>query len=257
MADRGRRPAAHQRIEAHLRHLLTTAQPGDRFPGDRELSEQFAVSRMTARQAVAKLVGEGWLYRISGSGTFVAAHRVHRRIDRLLSFAEHMRRHGMQASAQVLTAQIRPGTDDENNDLGQGLGAEVCQLEQVLSGDGTPIALESCRIARDCAGVLDADLEGESLFEELDAIGRGPARSMGTLRAEAASADVARRLDIAIGQALLVQRLRLLDDEDRPVLLSVTRFVGERFILDVDQTRHEYVDPAERAREPSYDVTSL
>ncbi|MFC0674440.1 GntR family transcriptional regulator [Brachybacterium hainanense] len=254
-ASRG--PAAHERIEAHLRSLVRAASPGDRMPGDRELSEQFGVSRMTARQAVGKLVAEGRLHRVTGSGTFVSAHRVHRRIDRLLSFAEHMRRHGMGASARVLEARLRPGTDGENADLGQAPGAEVCVLRRVLLGDGSPIAIESCLIAADCADVLAADLEHGSLYATLDELGRGPARSMGTLRAESADAAAARLLEVALGQALLVQRLRILDAQDRPVLLVATRYVGERFILDVDQSRHEYADPAQREREPHYDVPSL
>ncbi|WP_114854364.1 GntR family transcriptional regulator [Brachybacterium sp. YJGR34] len=252
-----RRPAAHRRIEAHLRALLEGAAPGDRMPGDRELSEQFAVSRMTARQAVATLVAEGRLHRIAGSGTFVSAHRVHRRSDRLLSFGEHMRRQGLAASARLLTAHLRPGTAEENRELGQERGAMVCEVERVLCGDGVPIARESCRIAGDCARVLETDLETGSLFTALDALGRGPARSMGTLRAASATADTARLLEVAVGQALLVQHLRLLDAEERPVLLSATSFVGERFVLDVDQLRHEYADPAERALEPSYEVRGL
>ena len=44
---------------------------GDRIPAERELAEQFGVSRMTLRQAIQTLVDEGLLERHIGAGTFV------------------------------------------------------------------------------------------------------------------------------------------------------------------------------------------
>ncbi|MGL5746368.1 MAG: GntR family transcriptional regulator, partial [Weissella cibaria] len=42
--------------------------PGDKIPAERELAEQFGVSRMTLRQAVMMLVDEGILERRVGPG---------------------------------------------------------------------------------------------------------------------------------------------------------------------------------------------
>ena len=49
---------------------------GERLPSERDLAEQFEVSRMTLRQAVSLLVEEGVLERRVGSGTFVSSTRV-------------------------------------------------------------------------------------------------------------------------------------------------------------------------------------
>jgi ABC-type glycerol-3-phosphate transport system substrate-binding protein len=48
--------------------------PGSRLPPERELSRQFGVSRHTVREAIAELEREGIVYRVQGSGTYVA-HR--------------------------------------------------------------------------------------------------------------------------------------------------------------------------------------
>ena len=43
------------------------------IPSERELAEQFNVSRITAKSAVLGLVNEGYLYRHRGKGTFVGS----------------------------------------------------------------------------------------------------------------------------------------------------------------------------------------
>ena len=50
---------------------LTELAPGDRIPTEQELCEQYQVSRITVRQAIASLVREGVLARQRGRGTYV------------------------------------------------------------------------------------------------------------------------------------------------------------------------------------------
>lgn len=44
---------------------------GEKIYSENQLAEKFNVSRQTVRQAIGDLVGEGWLYRKQGRGTFV------------------------------------------------------------------------------------------------------------------------------------------------------------------------------------------
>ncbi|NEE02437.1 GntR family transcriptional regulator [Phytoactinopolyspora halotolerans] len=249
--------SAHQTIELHLRELIAAASPGDRLPGDKDLSEQFGVSRMTARQAVSNLVGEGRVYRIRGSGTYVANDAVHRRVTRFLSFTEHMHRHGRRPSARVLETGSRVGTRQENHDLDQGVNGQIYYLTWVLLGDDIPIALEEVLLPAVCAEVLDTDLSSGSLHPALAAIGHEPVRAQGTLTAASAAQDVARLLEVPTGAALLVQQQIVREASGTPVQLAATRYVGERMVFDIDQEKHSYADPHERRREPFYGVASM
>jgi DNA-binding LacI/PurR family transcriptional regulator len=49
--------------------------PDARVPSENELSREYGVSRMSARQALTNLVGKNLLYRIAGKGTFVSSTR--------------------------------------------------------------------------------------------------------------------------------------------------------------------------------------
>lgn len=65
----------YMQVAAAMRRWIEFGQwqPGDRIPSLPELQEEFAVARVTIRQAVEILEQEGLLRRVQGTGTFVAS----------------------------------------------------------------------------------------------------------------------------------------------------------------------------------------
>jgi GntR family transcriptional regulator, transcriptional repressor for pyruvate dehydrogenase complex len=63
------------RVAAQMLETITSRdlQPGDRLPTERELSQQFAVSRTVIREAVRSLVGKGIIDARAGRGLRVTA----------------------------------------------------------------------------------------------------------------------------------------------------------------------------------------
>jgi DNA-binding transcriptional regulator YhcF (GntR family) len=110
-------------IEQALRARIADLKPDSPLPSDAMLCEEFGVSRMTARNAVQRLVQEGIVYRVPGRGTFVAEPPVHRQAGNLLSFTEEMRRRGLDPRSEVVEHVLRPAGGDE---------ARRLELEQVL-----------------------------------------------------------------------------------------------------------------------------
>lgn len=64
----------HEQLKAEIVRWIDEGayKPNDRLPTEHELVERFELSRQTVRQAIGALVQEGRLYRIQGSGTYVA-----------------------------------------------------------------------------------------------------------------------------------------------------------------------------------------
>jgi DNA-binding GntR family transcriptional regulator len=221
-------------IEQVLRERIDRLRPGDRLPSDAMLCEEFAVSRMTARNAVARLAQEGLVQRVPGRGTFVAEPTDHRQADRLLSFSEEMRRRGRHATADLLGLAERRADEHEAERLRLGGALDVIVLERLRRADGEPIALERAVLPAAAApAIRPVDWTEASLHAVLHGAGIHPCVGHATITAQAASAADARHLGVPRNSALLVEERLILDGRGAPVELTETRYVGARYGLDV------------------------
>ena len=221
-------------IEQALRARVAKLAPGDPLPSDAELCDEFGVSRMTARNAMAPLVQAGIVQRIPGRGTFVAQQPVHRQAGSLISFSDEMRRRGRRPSSRLLTRGRRAGTGAETVSLGLRSGSTVAELVRLRLADDEPIAIEASAFAPSLAAVLEgADLEGGSLFDTLVGAGHVPTAGRASLVAEAATATDARHLRIKRGGPLLVERRLIFDQSGRPLELTESRYAADRYALEV------------------------
>jgi GntR family transcriptional regulator, arabinose operon transcriptional repressor len=69
------RQPLYLQIQEHFKQLIYSGalEENDKFPTEKQLMEQFGVSRMTVSNALTQLAKDGWIYRISGRGSFVSA----------------------------------------------------------------------------------------------------------------------------------------------------------------------------------------
>lgn len=147
-------------IAAEIRDRITGEHlaPHTLLPSERELSEQFGVSRMTARSALSLLENEGYLYRRPPRGTFVAEPRVAFRIG---SFSDEIARTGRRPGAVVLWAEEREPTPSAVKALDLAPGDRVHALQRLRLADDEPIAIETTYVPADLTpGLLDLELSG-------------------------------------------------------------------------------------------------
>jgi DNA-binding GntR family transcriptional regulator len=222
-------------IEQTLRARIATLDPDSPLPSDAQLCEEFGVSRMTARNAVQRLVQEGLVYRLPGKGTYVAGSGAHREASNLTNFTKEMRRRGRTPSSRLLERELRSASELEARRLQRPAGSPVISVRRIRIADGEPIALEHAILRADAAGtVLDADLESGSLHEALVMGGLRPVRGHATIGSEPADADEAELLDVPSGWPLLVERRLIVDRDGKPLELTESRYASGRYALDVD-----------------------
>jgi GntR family transcriptional regulator len=222
-------------IEQALRARVAELKPDDPLPSDAMLCDEFGVSRMTARNAVQRLVQEGIVYRVPGRGTFVAEPPVHRQAGNLLSFTEEMRRRGRVPSSRLLAREVREPGPAEASRLQLAPGETVIALRRLRVADDEPVAIEEAVFpAAKVAELLEsADLEHASLHDTLVHGGRIPTMGRARLGAAAAGSDDAALLGVPEGSPLLVEKRVIHDQDGLPLELCESRYAGDRYGLDV------------------------
>ncbi len=221
-------------IEQALRARIADLRPDDPLPSDAMLCDEFGVSRMTARNAVQRLTQEGLVYRVPGRGTFVAEPPVHRQAGSLLSFTEEMRRRGKTPSSRLLAREIREPRPAEASRLQLQPGEAVIAVRRLRVADGEPVALEEAVFPAPLTALIQrADLEHRSLHDTLVEGGHIPTMGRARLGAEAAGEDDAAVLGVVLGSPLLVEKRVIHDQDGRPLELCESRYVAERYGLDV------------------------
>src|SRR5215471_6136578 len=136
-------PRYHQ-LKEILREKIRAGElkPGDLIPSERELSETYGISRMTARQAITELVNEGVFYREQGKGTFVTRNKITQQLMRLTGFTEDIRSRGQLPSTKVLVAEMRPASEVVAEKLRISMGQLVFCIQRLRLADGEPLAIE-------------------------------------------------------------------------------------------------------------------
>ena len=218
----------YQAVRSYLIDLVErTLQVGDAIPSERALCERFGVSRMTVRQAVDALVGEGVLVREQGRGTFVAPQRMDFEM-RLTTFGEEMRRRGMRPDTRVLDARTVPASGESADALGTDAGAPLHHLWRVRYADGTPISIEQLWVPVALAPDLFAGGPPASLYDALREVGLDPAWGEETLTASEATDEEAELLGLR-GTRAVLRATRRTFSTDVPCMYSRACYRGDRY----------------------------
>ncbi len=219
------------KVEAALSDLIATLPPGSQLPPEPQLAQQIGASRATLREVLRSFVERGVLIRRHGVGTFVASRIpfLETGLEVLESLDRMAQRIGLETQVLKLTVLERTASATER--LGLGLPAEetvpVLVVDRVIAVDGTPVA--DLRDVVPLKVLSRADLGPAfhgSVLEVL--LQRGEpllSFSRTEIAAESARADVARRLQLPRGTALLKLTARLYSVEEQVVDLSMSYFV--------------------------------
>lgn len=120
-----------------------TWNPGDKIYSEQQLSEQFNVSRNTAKKAIEDLVQEGILYRIQGKGTFLSHPKIEQSLSAFYSFSQVLKEKGLKPKDIILEIKIEPATHKIAKALKIEKGEEVIMLQRLRCANDEPIILES------------------------------------------------------------------------------------------------------------------
>jgi GntR family transcriptional regulator len=134
---------------------------GDRFPSEREISEEFGVSRTVIRPALALLASDGQLVRIKGRGTFVRPPKTGFRIEGLTRLLADRRRADVELRV-VAAAPRRPDGTVRDVLRIQSDSDLVGHVTVIVKLDGVPFSIcDSFGSLRHVPSLLDDLAEGQ------------------------------------------------------------------------------------------------
>jgi GntR family transcriptional regulator len=170
------RPVGQPAVAEELRRRLLAEidsgalLPGSKLGSERELSEEYGVSRSTLRHVLAALQEAGLVRRVPGraGGTFISHTKVERDLSGVVGVPAYLARQGYVAGSRVLSTKMSAPDEAARRALQLEDGQLVIDIRRIRLADGTPISLEHAQFPADrFAGLLECSLGG-SLYELLE-----------------------------------------------------------------------------------------
>ena len=139
-----RLPLYHQ-IVSNLRDLIILGhlKPGDCLPGEWDLAQIYAVSRLTIRRALDDLVRQTWLEKKHGVGTFVRQPTMVSMAASKLSFTELIQAMGQSPSSRLIKQQVIKASTRIARTLQIKQNQPVFELTRIRRVKKSPIFLET------------------------------------------------------------------------------------------------------------------
>lgn len=143
MVDSGAPTPLWQQVIALIRRNIESGQwpPDTQIPSERELCDQYRISRTTVRQALNQAVNEGILNRIHGKGTFVASPKIRQPLFQITGFEATLHTLGLTPGTKLLEILQLPADVSTAHLLGLSPGGEVTRIRVLGMGSGEPMAI--------------------------------------------------------------------------------------------------------------------
>ena len=216
----------HVSIRDDLRMRIAVGEwaAGDRLPSETELAARYGVARMTVRQAIGALAGEGVVVRRQGLGTFAAERLPTRRVGALLSFTEEMRSQGRDVETRLIKTTVEQPPDQAREALQLAVYAAAVTIQRVRLVDDHPVVVQYSWLPCAQFAGLDAEpLVKGSLYATIE--GRYGVRIMRARQlftAIAACEPEAALLDLEPGSPVLRITRTTYDGANRPIEFAMS-----------------------------------
>lgn len=211
---------------------------GTHLPSERELCEEFSISRMTVRQAIQELANEGFLRKERGKGTFVTKPKIEQVLSVLTSFTQDMKSRNLQPGTELINFSVIHATERLADLLQITADTPVYEIVRLRLADNEPMAIETAYVPTVfCPDLQLQDVSGGSLYEVL--------RSKGNLQMH----NAYQSMEASLATQAEAKLLRV--KPKAPVLLI------ERFTDDVQGKRIEYVKSVYRGDRYKFAIRML
>ena len=224
------RTIRYQQIADDLRARLHEVGAGQVLPSERDLSAEFAVSRVTIRRALEILRAEGLVDARQGFGWYVAGAPLQQHLDELGTIEGQLERRGIKPERRVIEFAFRKAPPRVAAVLGTD---QVLRVKRLNLADGEPFAVVTVWCPAELGQHLSRrDVEQHPFYEVLGVALRGATQTIGADSVDGADAEL---LEVPPASPVLRCERITTDTHGRPVLMSEHVFPARRteFVVDL------------------------
>ena len=195
-----------------LKKMLTERIENEEFDinepilSERELMEQYQVSRITVRKAIDELVNEGYLYKIQGKGTYIKTDEKSQDLFSITSCTEEVKALGMTPNKRVISTDIVESASKLSKALNIMPKDKLFNIKRILLADNEPLNFTDSYLPYKLFGGIEKyDFEEESLYEILENVYHVKiTKARRTIEAILAKDEIAEYLDIDEGMPIIL-----------------------------------------------------
>lgn len=216
-----------------------TFPPGSRLPGELKLAEQFNVSRVTVRRAMAELERMGIVDRKPGVGTVVADRAgIQPVVADFSNVLSHLLEMGRTTTARLLEFDYGQPPEPVRSALRLGEGDKTQRSVRVRLIDGEPFSYLTAYVPEAIGTTYDRnDLATTSLLALLERGGIEVDHAEQTVTASLSTPKTAEALTIGVGEPLLAVTRTVYDPNGRGVEHLQALYRPNRYRLQIALNR--------------------
>lgn len=202
----------------------------ERLPSESELIKVFGVSRITVRQALRDLHGDGLVFSVQGKGTFVSKPKAVQDVQRLQGFGESMVPQGFEASTRMISLLETRPSQEVAEALGLKQTDSVVEIKRTRYLNREPISVDHSFYPAD----IGRKLAGRDLTQDIFPLLENEFDLLldyADLRIEATLADdeQARLLNCDIAAPVLLIRRLVFDQQGNKIAFEFLSHRGDAF----------------------------
>jgi GntR family transcriptional regulator len=246
MVDRRSGVPAFRQVAADLREKITSGRlaPGERLPSERDLVENYGVSRPTVRDAVNMLRSEGLVTSEHGRGVFVRPPASIQRLARSRLSREARERDQGAFLADAAARGFTPSTSvkvsfEQADDRVAGyltvdVGTEITVRDRVMRADGLVVQLAVSRLPREFTrdtAIEQVDTGSGGTYARLEEAGHRLVSFVEHVGARMPTPDEASQLQLAEGVPVVTVTRVAYREDGKPVEMNDMVLAADRYQL--------------------------
>lgn len=209
--------------------------PGSKLPTEYQLSQDYHVSRVTVRKALALMADSDEIERKTGNGTYVKERKLRRNLSgNVSSFTLMCNQMGTKASAKTIRLTYESPTEEQKAQMHLKKNQMVILVERIRYSDQDPVLIERDYFTEDFAFLFEEDLNHNSIYQLIkQKKGITFTNASRVIDIVFANAKEARELNLKAGYPLLRISSITQSQDGTIVTTSEQLCVGDKFKLQV------------------------